>query len=348
MLHSRVFIHALLLSKATAAFSPRARSESASASIAGQGGWKNGPKATGFTDPDVTANCDYWVNDVQSSDTCEMVDDYFDITLRQLVSWNPSLQYDYCVLVPGMSYCVSGPAVASTSAIVSATPASTVTFSGTAAPVQSSVASSCTKYHYVRNGDSCNSIQDQYMNFTLAQFYTWNPSIKEGCKGLVQGDYVCVAAKSPTTASSSSSSFPTQSGATSKCNKWHFVAGDDTCSSIRDQYDLTATQFYNWNPMTGSKCTNLWRKTYVCVGIPGSSSIPATTTATPTATTAPSPVQSGITKACTKYYKVKSGDTCEAVEKDHNVSASDFNKWNPAVGKDCSDLEKGAYVCVAV
>lgn len=57
------------------------------ASSPGQGGWKNGPKATGETDPNVTKNCDFWANDVKSTDTCKMVEDYFGITLKQLVAW---------------------------------------------------------------------------------------------------------------------------------------------------------------------------------------------------------------------------------------------------------------------
>jgi hypothetical protein len=51
--------------------------------------------------------------------------------------------------------------------------------------------------------------------------------------------------------------------------KWHFVTGDDNCTSIRDEYGLTPAEFYQWNPATGKNCTNLWRKVYVCVGVAG-------------------------------------------------------------------------------
>jgi hypothetical protein len=57
------------------------------ASTSNQGGWKNGAKATGETDPNVTKNCEFWANDVKSTDTCKMVEDYFGITLKQLVAW---------------------------------------------------------------------------------------------------------------------------------------------------------------------------------------------------------------------------------------------------------------------
>lgn len=81
-------------------------------------------------------------------------------------------------MVPGFSYCVSGPATAASSAAPTGTigiSASTITVNGTAAPVQTGLTKSCTKYHLVKNGDTCYSIQDQYMGFTLDQFYSWNP-----------------------------------------------------------------------------------------------------------------------------------------------------------------------------
>ncbi|KAJ6071011.1 hypothetical protein N7467_012330 [Penicillium canescens] len=319
---------------------------------AGQGGWKNGPTASGETDPNLTTGCDYYVNNVQQGDTCEMVEDYFDITGEQFENWNPELKTSSeCKMVPGFSYCVSGPAGAASSAVPTATPGGTMTVNGTAAPYQTGIAKSCTKYYLVENGDTCYTIQDKYLDFTLAQFYGWNPAIKTGCKGLVVGDYVCVGGTSSpsSTSSATSSAFPTQSGVASQCNQWHFVSGNDTCSSILAEYDLTQAQFYKWNPSTGRECGNLWLKTNVCVGVPGFT--PSPTTSAPAATgtgSVPSPVQSGIASNCTKYYKVADGDYCAAVEEKYNISAADFNKWNPAVGSSCGDLEKGVYVCVAV
>ncbi|KAJ5087703.1 hypothetical protein N7456_011319 [Penicillium angulare] len=296
-------------------------------------GWENGPTATGPTDADLTTNCDYFINDVASGDTCEMVEDYFGITETQFESWNPALkESSTCKMVTGNSYCVSGPDGVATSAVASVTAATTLTISGSAA------------------------IQDQYLDFTLAQFYAWNPAISKGCKGLVEGDYVCVQANGTSTStststSSSSSSFPTQTGVTSKCNKWHYVSGNDTCESILSEFDLTKAQFYDWNPATGVNCTSLWRKVDVCVGVPGFTPSPTTTAATATATetgSTPSPVQSGIASGCTKYYKVQKGDSCQSVEKEYNITAANFLKWNPAVGSDCSDLEVNVYYCVAV
>ncbi|KAJ6068825.1 hypothetical protein N7499_010712 [Penicillium canescens] len=319
-------------------------------SSSGQGGWKNGSEATGEVDPNVTTGCGYWANNVQNEDTCEMIEDSFGITQAQFEYWNPGLKTSSeCKMVPGFSYCVSGPAGSASSAAPSVTPAKTITYNGTDAPVQTAVTNGCTQYHQVENGDTCHSIQDRYMSFTLAQFYSWNPAITE-CEGLIKGDYVCVGAVSPSIQPSSSSAFPTQTGVTQMCNKWHYVSDNDTCASIFSEFGLTAAQFYSWNPATGSNCNSLWLKTEVCVGI--SESTPSTTTSTPTETgtgtgSVPSPVQSGIASDCRKYYKVQSGDTCDKVETDNNISAANFLMWNPAVGSDCKDLELDVYVCVA-
>ncbi|RYP24057.1 hypothetical protein DL765_000785 [Monosporascus sp. GIB2] len=60
----------------------------------------------------------------------------------------------------------------------------------------------------------------------------------------------------------------------------------------------------------------------------------------------PSPVQSGITKGCNKFYKVKNGDTCDGVTRSNGVSLADFYKWNPSVGDDCRNLQLDTYVCI--
>lgn len=109
------------------------------------------------------------------------------------------------------------------------TPASTLTYQGMSAPVQSGIISSCSDYYFVEIGDSCYDIQNKYMDFTLDQFYSWNPyaprhpiyrplwtlrlhrATSSSCKGLRSGYFVCVAVNS----SSSSSAIPTTSGSAS-------------------------------------------------------------------------------------------------------------------------------------
>lgn len=61
----------------------------------------------------------------------------------------------------------------------------------------------------------------------------------------------------------------------------------------------------------------------------------------------PTPIQEGVTEACTKFYKVEEGDTCQSVATKHQISLSDLYTWNPAVGTQCQGLQLGVWVCVA-
>ncbi|PYI34514.1 LysM domain protein [Aspergillus indologenus CBS 114.80] len=326
--------------------------------------WLNGDTATGTTDPDVTGDCEYWANDISATDTCAELETYFDATVAELHAWNPSLLEDYCVLIEGWSYCVEGPAVtvtaaATTLAAATATSASattvtttsTTTYSGgVPSPTQSGLVGTCNAYYYVKSTDTCYTIQDLYLDFTLNEFYTWNPSISTGCVGLEPGYYVCVGvtggtssiATATTTASVSSSSpyQPQQTGLTSKCDDYYYVNEGDDCTAGLEEFDITMAEFYAWNPAVGSDCNTMEYGYYVCVGVP------ATTTAT---TTGPSPTQTGIITNCTTYYEATANDSCWSIvtEKYAYLTEAEFLAWNPAVGSDCTGLWAGYYYCVA-
>ncbi|CAG8250537.1 unnamed protein product [Penicillium salamii] len=348
--------------------------------------WTNGDTATGTTGNSEIEGCEYWVNDIGTGDSCETIEAYFGITKKQFLSWNPSVPRS-CALVRGWSYCVAGPDNLATSTSTTATsmPAGTLTYSGTAAPTQSGVFSSCKNYYLVQDGDTCNTIQDNLMTFTLGQFYSWNPSISKGCKGLHVGYYVCVdgessASSSSVSATPTASHQPHQTGIPSNCKilslaiilaptkalaypcsgtNWHFVVKGDSCAAIASKFDITKEEFYQMNPATGSTCSNLWLSNYVCVGVSGSSSSSSVTTtgpiATKSATTKPTSTM-GATKTaqplpgtidtCKSWHLAASGDSCWTIEQKYNVTAADFNSWNPKVGHDCAGLWLGYYVCV--
>ncbi|KAJ4367803.1 hypothetical protein N0V85_009115 [Neurospora sp. IMI 360204] len=86
-----------------------------------------------------------------------------------------------------------------------------------------------------------------------------------------------------------------------------------------------------------------------CVSVLSASAAKATTlSAITTSATAPGPTQPGLAADCTKFHLVVSGDTCNAIESQYHITASDFNKWNPSVGAECDNLWLGYYVCVGV
>ena len=39
----------------------------------------------------------------------------------------------------------------------------------------------CTATYLVQPGDSCSSIAESYSNFTLSQFFYWNPDVGQTC-----------------------------------------------------------------------------------------------------------------------------------------------------------------------
>lgn len=42
-------------------------------------------------------------------------------------------------------------------------------------PTQSGLISTCDAYHFVESGEYCSGIVSKFGNFTLSQFYDWNP-----------------------------------------------------------------------------------------------------------------------------------------------------------------------------
>ncbi|OQE21530.1 hypothetical protein PENFLA_c014G03370 [Penicillium flavigenum] len=275
------------------------------------------------------------------------IETYFGITEKQFLSWNPLVPYS-CTLVRGWSYCVAGPEnpVTSSSTTATPTPAGTLTYSGTAAPTQSGVSSSCKKFYLVQESDTCYTIQDSFASFTLQQFYSWNLSISTGCDGLFPGYYVCVGSAAVT------GHQPQQTGIPSDCNKWYWIVDGDDCATIASKHDITQQQFY--------ECKSRYRinlHDVVVKGLSLRSSSSASTTSVSKATTAPSttsggapgPTGRGTVTDCVTYYEAQSGDSCWSIvnEKYTYLTQALLTKWNPSLGDACS-LLKDQYYCVAI
>lgn len=52
--------------------------------------------------------------------------------------------------------------------------------------------SDCSAFYTVESGDTCLSIAKSFSNFTVTQFYKWNPSIGQTCFGLQAYVPVCI------------------------------------------------------------------------------------------------------------------------------------------------------------
>ncbi|KAH7239551.1 hypothetical protein BKA59DRAFT_532470 [Fusarium tricinctum] len=146
-----------------------------------------------------------------------------------------------------------------------------------------------------------------------------------------------------------------QEGMVSNCNKWHFIGEKTTCQGIINYNKISLADFIKWNPAVGKDCSGLWKDTNACVGVIGSTPSPTTAVkSSPTITTpangikTPSPIQDGMVSNCNKSHFIKDTTTCQGIVDYNKITLTDFIKWNPAVGKDCSGLWKGTNACVGV
>lgn len=237
---------------------------------------------------------------------------------------------------------------------------------GKPSPTQPGLIDSCTTFYKAVSGDSCWGIVNTVFHneFTLDDFYAWNPAVGTDCAGLQANVYYCVGVPGSTTTFKPTSTAmptttkktttvttttatngapsPTQSGLISTCTSFYKVVSGDGCWDIvNNKYDgaFTLDEFYSWNPALNGDCSGLQAGYYVCVGVPG--------TATPCTVAHPTPTQPGSVCGCKTWYVVAKGDTFQSIEKKYGISDADFLKWNPQVGGTaCGGLLAGYNVCV--
>ncbi|TQB68082.1 hypothetical protein MPDQ_004049 [Monascus purpureus] len=243
------------------------------------------------------------------------------------------------------AYYMSSNTTATTASTASTASASSTSVSR--APEQTGIAANCDAYYVVKSGDSCAGIVAEFGNFTLAQFYSWNPAVGSTCSYLDIGDAVCIGTASSTSASSATSTATATTASSTlepntdpSCTKYHKVVAGDSCVDIEQEYGITAAEFLAWNPTVGSSCSGLWLGYLVCVDAPAiaSSSTTPTATSTSTSTSAVPDVEPSTVADCTKYHLVVSGDDCQTIEAQYGITAAQFNEWNPYVGAGCESL----------
>ncbi|KAL9566962.1 hypothetical protein ACKAV7_008731 [Fusarium commune] len=201
-------------------------------------------------------------------ETCDkIVSTFGTFDFDTFYKWNPAVgkdcsgiwaNYYYCVGVPGTPTVKPSATRAKTTAIRIPTPS----------PIQEGMVKNCEKFHQIKSTTTCDSIQNYY-KISLADFVKWNPAVGSKCTGLWANYNVCVGVigGTPTKPSNGvTTPSPIHSGMVSNCKKFHPVSSTTTCDSIQKYYKITMAQLVKWNPATGSKCTGLWAKYYVCVG----------------------------------------------------------------------------------
>ncbi|KAH6889840.1 hypothetical protein B0T10DRAFT_360979, partial [Thelonectria olida] len=152
-----------------------------------------------------------------------------------------------------------------------------------------------------------------------------------------------------------------------------FDAGDlsENCQDLYDDYCIYHSDRASPSRMKTAPASCTPERTWLTTSEPTTTTAESTTTKKGTSTTAskstitkkstsaasstatkttgistPSPIQTNMAKGCTKFYKVKSEDTCDKIIKANDITLEDFYKWNPGVGKDCGNLWKDTYFCI--
>ncbi|KAF3935428.1 Autolysin [Dactylellina cionopaga] len=218
---------------------------------------------------------------VQPDDGCAAIASQAGIPLSMLYQWNPALNGDCTGLWSNVYICVGTTTYKPTLTTTTKPPTTTTTTTrnngvSTPTPIQAGMNSNCNKFYLVKSGDGCDPIARQF-GISLANFYAWNPAVKNDCSGLWPDYYVCISliGSTPTTTTKTTTTTaggiitptPTQSGMVKNCKKFHFVQTGQTCEPIQKQYSVTLAQLYAWNPAIGATCQGMWAQTYLCVGV---------------------------------------------------------------------------------
>ncbi|EXK79327.1 hypothetical protein FOQG_16030 [Fusarium oxysporum f. sp. raphani 54005] len=219
----------------------------------------------------MVKNCEKF-HQIKSTTTCTSIENYYNLPLSTFLSWNPAVGKDCTALLTNYWVCVATvgwkPPTKTTAKPAAATTKSPNGIS-TPPPIQNGMVSNCNKFHMVTKSTTCDSIQNYY-KISMEDFAKWNPAVGSKCTGLWANYNVCVGVIGGTPTKPSTgvkTPSPIQSGMVSNCKKFHPVASTTTCDSIQKYYKITMAQLVKWNPAIGAKCTGLWAKYYVCVGV---------------------------------------------------------------------------------
>ncbi|KAL6707905.1 hypothetical protein ACN47E_003579 [Coniothyrium glycines] len=229
----------------------------------------NGISTPSPAQPTIVSNCDAFYF-VKSGDTCDAIAAANGITAAQFAAWNPSAGTGCAGLWANAYACISIIGHTPTSAAPSTTkPGNGIS---TPTPVQSGMVSNCDSFYKVVSGDTCD-VAASKNGVSSAQIISWNPAVGSNCAFLQLGVYICVSTvghtPTPTQPGNGiATPTPYQTGMTTNCKKFHFVAGGETCAIIASKYSITVENFAKWNPAVGgTNCGGLWSNTYACVGV---------------------------------------------------------------------------------
>ncbi|KAL8757941.1 MAG: hypothetical protein Q9199_001853 [Rusavskia elegans] len=187
------------------------------------------------------------------------------------------------------------------------------------------------KTYRVAAGDDCQTIATS-QGVATGTLETIN-NIYPGCTNLIAGSTICLPQTCQT----------------------YLVRPGDTCWSIASAHGVPYSTFSGYNPTINGQCSNLLSGVNVCVS-PAAGTYTPTTVAGATVTQVgvyatttimpPSPTPFGTTAQCGRYYQAQSGDYCQQISLNNSISVPLFEKINPSINDDCTNLNPGFYYCV--
>ncbi|KAK2850540.1 hypothetical protein FQN49_005566 [Arthroderma sp. PD_2] len=241
----------------------------------------------------------YW------NSNCQIPPEIYGVDPDSFAAWNAGLgniTSPKCSFKPGLRYCGSyypevgntdtddqDPTPTTTSPTDTTSTSMTPTRPSPTSPTMTGQPSTCSKWHTVTNGESCDTIPKKY-GITRKQFLAWNPSVNSDCTENFWAGYAyCVSVEdtdttttstgtTSTTSSSPPSSTPTkppadkiQAGAAENCTKWERAVSGDYCAALAQRSNITLKQLAKWNTAlgdNGAKCDSMfWINYYYCVAV---------------------------------------------------------------------------------
>ncbi|KAL9029149.1 MAG: hypothetical protein Q9196_002579, partial [Gyalolechia fulgens] len=303
---------------------------------------------------------------VQTNDTCKSIAAAHNVTIPQVVAWNPVLDNSCFNLAKmnGSQVCIRSPGRPYVTPTVDlAAP----TIAITAAPVPTDVASGvnprCGKYYHVVTGDYCNMIVIKF-HITMDDFIFLNPAINSNCTNLFADESYCVQAlgdintysgragystpttQGPVTGKYSDLPDATYISPTATSTSKPFANGTRTdCNNYFDgdvfQSDITGT---NWKSQclgdTNSSTCSFQPGVQYC-GKMYFGSAPVSIEIGPDL-----PIRDGATPNCTRFVDIEEGWICEDILTVYGLTIAQFFAYNSAVKADCSGLWLGYQYCI--
>ncbi|CAG8950961.1 hypothetical protein HYFRA_00006358 [Hymenoscyphus fraxineus] len=138
--------------------------------------------------------------------------------------------------------------------------------------------SDCSAKYLVQADETCTTIAARFNNFTLSQFYYWNPDVGQTCFGLRAFVPVCintpwytfvppVQSAAGTIVDASAKPVPVMPSITSACKKFELVGSGQRVDSMVAENEITLDDFLTWNAYIDKTNPVAWDGYWVCVGI---------------------------------------------------------------------------------